>query len=440
MISIEMIIISTITPIIIGLFTLFSKNITEQFNIYLWFIINKYYKFPTEYIIKSEYVINSCDRGGIYVQNIDTCDNSKKYIESIMFHISQQIDKINYNKLLIKCNNYLKKQILCYLEPYNNFSYNDMDFILTKIENKQDKSRYITLTLTIKSYTHNYNDILKFINLCYTEYNNKFHPIEKPIPKFYIKDNNNNCYKSYKIYTTITFDNLFLNKKKNIIHLLDKLKNNKINKLGFLLYGAPGSGKTSIIKSIINYTQRDCINIKLKDIIDINELINIFHNDYICNQLIPMNNRIYILEDIDCDNNIIQKRKFNNDEDDENILLDPIKKKCSILKSKLTLSDVLNCLDGILELTDSILIITTNYIDSIDPALIRYGRITYKLYLNKMDKNDINDMIFHYFNTHINNKYLQNDYILASTLDILCQTSDNISDLESKLDIELNKL
>jgi chaperone BCS1 len=57
---------------------------------------------------------------------------------------------------------------------------------------------------------------------------------------------------------------------------LSSLQSNKINKLGLLLYGIHGGGKTSIIKSIANYTKRHVISIKLSQIKSDNDLMKIF--------------------------------------------------------------------------------------------------------------------------------------------------------------------
>jgi chaperone BCS1 len=48
-----------------------------------------------------------------------------------------------------------------------------------------------------------------------------------------------------------------------------------------------------------------------------------------------------------------------------------------------TLSGLLNVLDGFAAPTGVLFVMTTNYVEKLDPALLRPGRIDYKLYLGK---------------------------------------------------------
>ena len=77
-------------------------------------------------------------------------------------------------------------------------------------------------------------------------------------------------------------------------------------------------------------------------------------------------NTVFIFEDIDC---LVSSRE-NNESDTQR---------------KLSLHEVLNFIDGIISPSSAIFIATTNYLDRIDPALIRPGRfdITYEVpYIN----------------------------------------------------------
>ena len=177
-----------------------------------------------------------------------------------------------------------------------------------------------------------------------------------------------------------------------VINLLDELQSNKLDKLGFMIYGIPGCGKTSIIKSIVNYTKRYIIYINLNDINNQQHLFNIFHNDIICNEFIPMNKRIYVLEDIDCDTNIVHDR----DQD-----IEIIKKETKVKDEQITLSNILNCLDGIIELKEIIIVMTTNHIEKLDPALIRPGRINMVLELKKLDNKSFKEIINYKYKANV---------------------------------------
>lgn len=139
--------------------------------------------------------------------------------------------------------------------------------------------------------------------------------------------------------------------------------------LGLLLSGKPGTGKTSTIKCLANETSRHVFNINLNNDITKTQLENLFFNEMV--QLesgepfcIPLDQRIYVLEDIDCQSDIVKQRSDLNrlpTADDD--------------KHQIDLSFLLNLLDGVLEMPGRIVIMTSNYPDSLDTALIRPGRI-----------------------------------------------------------------
>jgi hypothetical protein len=80
---------------------------------------------------------------------------------------------------------------------------------------------------------------------------------------------------------------------------------------------------------------------------------------------IPLDQRIYVLEDIDCQSDLVMERKAESSESP------------AFLEGteKLDLSFLLNILDGVLEIPGRIVIMTSNFIDKLDHALIRPGRI-----------------------------------------------------------------
>lgn len=139
--------------------------------------------------------------------------------------------------------------------------------------------------------------------------------------------------------------------------------------LGLLLSGEPGTGKTSTIKCLANETGRHIFNINLNNDITKTQLENLFFDELILLEggqslCIPLDQRIYVLEDIDCQNNIVKQRSDTKTNDDE------VENSQSI-----DLSFLLNLLDGVLELPGRIVIMTSNHPEMLDYALIRPGRI-----------------------------------------------------------------
>lgn len=185
--------------------------------------------------------------------------------------------------------------------------------------------------------------------------------------------------------------------------------------LGILVSGNPGSGKTSIIKCIANELKRHIINIHLSDTMTKTQIENLFYNEQIHitqngrtdTYTIPINKRIYVLEDVDCQCDIIldrcnetaeqilakknaelkqeiEKLKFALSEmsNGKKMVMtggnmqSPIDlKKDETVNQKITLSFLLNLFDGVLETPGRITFMTTNFIDKLDKAFTRPGRI-----------------------------------------------------------------
>ena len=146
--------------------------------------------------------------------------------------------------------------------------------------------------------------------------------------------------------------------------------------LGLLLSGQAGAGKTSSVKCLANETHRHIMNINLNNDISKVQFENLFFNEVIHvlntstgqseKYTIPLDQRIYVLEDIDCQSDLVKERKYET-------LKEAIPQGIGL--EKLDLSFLLNILDGVLELPGRIVVMTSNYIEQLDHALIRPGRI-----------------------------------------------------------------
>jgi hypothetical protein len=166
------------------------------------------------------------------------------------------------------------------------------------------------------------------------------------------------------------------------------------HKLGVLLHGEPGTGKSSTIKAIASYTKRDIYYVDLSNVKKNSELKMIF--DHVNKGCIK--GGILVFEDIDCMTDIVKPRKKNfssssslgaefetlESPKEQNIL--------SVIKDEgemLNLSYFLNLLDGTLSVDNLLFIMTTNHIENLDPALIRNGRIDVNIELKCCDRYQI---------------------------------------------------
>ncbi|XP_038715336.1 AAA-ATPase At3g28580-like [Tripterygium wilfordii] len=144
-------------------------------------------------------------------------------------------------------------------------------------------------------------------------------------------------------------------------------------KRGYLLYGPPGTGKSTMITAMANLLNYDVYDLELTTVKDNTELKRLFME--------TTNKSIIVIEDIDCSLDLTGQRKEKEkkkDKDQENKEPNPQKEKeKEERKSKVTLSGLLNFIDGLWSACggERIIIFTTNYVDKLDPALIRRGRM-----------------------------------------------------------------
>lgn len=143
---------------------------------------------------------------------------------------------------------------------------------------------------------------------------------------------------------------------------------------GILLYGEPGSGKSTAVKLIASKLDIPIIIIGATSFnSNLNKAICAKSLEISYSSLLPLvdaNNKrielhIFVVEDIDC---ILSERTIASEENEN---------------GKGAFSDLLNYMSGSLAPEGIIWIFTTNYKDKLDSALIRKGRIDHVINLEK---------------------------------------------------------
>jgi chaperone BCS1 len=151
---------------------------------------------------------------------------------------------------------------------------------------------------------------------------------------------------------------------------------------GYLLHGPPGTGKTSLVSALAAHFGLSVYCVSLAEFNDRSLMAAVSQ--------IPRDS-VLLFEDIDCTKGG-QAREPARPDGEKN---DGKREKET--NTGVTLSGLLNVLDGFFAPTGVLFMMTTNRIDALDSALLRPGRIDYKLYLGKASETQKVDLYRRFF-------------------------------------------
>jgi hypothetical protein len=469
-------IISDITPLVV-------KDIRIVILLSLCYAI--YHYIPAKYLKQFFYFSNSVNESFIVISS-----HKKSYF--INGFASKEIIKIKYSNRFkalhyyLLCNCKLKFPQLCevmeIVDTCKEYSYSESEeYILLPYQNNKlllcpNRNIYLELTVqsentadkddttkknsqTYKQYScilstpgDNPTVLHEFLDECMKLYNQKIHATEnKQLIFEYVKTEFDTDERRVAKYIETPFvsnkyllKNIFFPEKAQFMEQLDKFVHNREKhqaeyeelgqtyKLTLVLHGVPGTGKTCIVRGMLNYTKRDAVLVPWSNLKTCSDLSSILRCNKYNGKQRELKDLIFIFEDFDANySKVLKSRKSSttktytnntsnpnneitmianklntaaNETDTPSEILEQIKilreyamtmtmPATKALDDELTLEYVLNMFDGIVEQHDAIIVFTTNHLEDIDPAVIRPGRVDYILELKEATKETIIEML-----------------------------------------------
>jgi len=357
-------------------------------------------------------------------------------------------------------------------------------------------SQMETVKIQIYSYKKTMNELENYVNKITENYLDTLYESRRNTSFIYSlvdfskydnisKENTMPLWDECRFNSSRCFDTIFFEQKELLINKLDFFENNREwyereghpYTLGIGLHGPPGTGKTSIIKCIANKLKRHLVVIPLSKIKTQRQFHQaFFENEYShknAKNPITFDKKIIVFEDIDCMADVIMERKRETNKENTSSTKDELLKaikneflknndsSSSLLSSsnstsevpsltslmnsssvtdanndKITLSFILNVIDGIRETPGRIMIITSNHYDKIDKALVRPGRIDMTLEMKNASITVIEQVIKHYYGVEIPRRVrnkLRDDVVSPAMLINLRFHSKNVDEYYDNL-------
>lgn len=278
-------------------------------------------------------------------------NNSKELLELVKYSLSDgtyycQMDERNYAKLIVK---------LADDDGQIKVSY---EFYFIGKNWKKWKNNFYEMVAEYEKY----NDNTKEEHIYYTDGRPSVSAIFKP------------------------FDHVILKDKEKLIRYIDNFIDNipiyydkyhMISKLSIIIYGKPGTGKSTVARAIAKHLGISLVTSISPEYFNSPDSGRSSKRGYT-----PRTSTIYTIDDIDC---ICKSREDSDDRKNNEILATLL----SFLDNPPTF--YYKAKNGV-SYPISIVIATTNYYDKLDDAVKRYGRFDLKIEMNDFNKEQAEEM------------------------------------------------
>jgi chaperone BCS1 len=168
-------------------------------------------------------------------------------------------------------------------------------------------------------------------------------------------------------------------------------------RLGILLEGPPGTGKTTYATALAGLFDKPICIANLSSLGSDNAIMNAFAS--------APHNAIILLEDVDTfpvANARVETAAPNSNVQALAGILQAAEKSTAEAINPMTLAGLLNAIDGVSASEGRILIMTSNYPEKLDKALVRSGRVDRRVHIGWLPPEEVERMFVTFFPERIN--------------------------------------
>ena len=300
-------------------------------------------------------------------------------------------------------------------------------------ESKKVRNNRFLIDVTLKSKTISYNNITTFIKQCADTYNHDKKQ-KALVQKIYIYrsmcEDGTLMFDEMPFESNKTFGNTVFDGKEELMRRIQifesqegKQRSDRLgiqHSLGMMFHGQPGCGKTSAIKAIANLTKRHIICIRMDRIIQenpkdcLNIIQTIFRTPCVGGDIeIPQDKRLYVFEEADTWQDILKERSTvvskqqkhqKKDKSVADTLVEMITSSNCHDKpyTQMVIGGFLELLDGIMEIPHRMCVMSTNFPESMDKALVRVGRFGDIVHeFKRLSRDNVVDLVRLWFDVEI---------------------------------------